>query len=649
MTDEAALRWKNVEAIPLIHGRLPFAIAVRRALLEKRYAALAVELPRSLQVATLEAIEQLPRVEVILYREDSAVVPGSDRRAWYLPIDPCDGIIEGLRIATRERTPTAFLDAEVEQFVGRTLHLPDPYVVLTLGVAPYYAQVRPYLEEVHPPTREDLLRESHMAARLTQMAKAVDPGEILFLCGLAHWQRIREHLERGSGVRYDGEGPPPEWVERTPVLHESLFHVLGETPFATHAYEQHRAGIQVDDHDQIYAVKQLLLDARQHFDHSFPDSQERPTPLALRATMNYTRKLTLHGNRIAPDLFNLVRAAKGMVGNDFALCVLEVARSYPPNFPPRRPEDAAQDADPEGFSWPQGNSRWDIEDETRGDDSFLEMTERRGRLEGEVASLTSRVPGESREIKMLRLEARPPRRRAEVWKTAWNPLMSCSHTPEDVIIENFRSYISSRTLSLAGLDLVRTEEFTSSLKDGLALRETLRDLVRGKIHVKVEPRVPGQVGAVVLIFEEDDDGTRFPWRSTWMAEHDEESTLAFYATNFLEDMIGPGIGQSRYGGCMMIFPPVIIPDIWDDLRFEKARRPSERLLLAALYHSPDRFVAHVSSKPPAPELRQTAERMGKHVIHLPLSGFSAHMLEKVRRFHVLNGRRVRSWASRYIR
>jgi hypothetical protein len=641
-----SLSWRNVEAIPLIHGRLPFAIAVREAMLARRHAVVAVELPPSLRAATEEALESLPRIEVVVYREDDGFVSDAeDRRAWYLPIDPCDGVIEALRIARGERIRVEYVDAEIEQFEGRTLHLPDSYSILGMGAARYYDVVRPYLRQTHPPKQEDLLREAHMATRLREISAQVgNRGEILFLCGMAHWERILRHLERGTGERHAGEGPAAEWIEHTPVQHESLFHVLGETPFATFAYDQHRSGIEPYPHDQIYAVKELLLEARLHFEATFPESQERPTPSALRVMMDYTRKLTLHAKRLAPDLFDLVRAARGTVGNDFALCVLEVARSYPPNYPPpgsrSDDEDRVDTWSPEGF---------DPGDRDEGRDAFLEMTRKRGRVRGEVADLISRVPGEARELKALRLEARPPKLRRNAWRTAWNPFTSCSHVPEDVVIENFRSYISSRTLSMAGLDLVRTEEFTSSLKDGLALRETLRDLVRGKIHVKEEPRVPGKVGAVVMIFEEDDDGTRYPWRSTWMAEHEEESTLAFYATNFFEDMVGPGIGRARYGGCMMIFPPIPIPDVWDDLRFEKARRPSERLLLAALAHSSEMYIAHVSNKPPAAELQRTAARLGKHVVYLPLSGFSSHMLEKLRRFHVLNHRRVRSWASRYIR
>ena len=111
----------------------------------------------------------------------------------------------------------------------------------------------------------------------------------------------------------------------------------------------------------------------------------------------------------------------------------------------------------------------------------------------------------------------------------------------------------------------------------------------------------------------------------------------------------PGIGRARYGGCLFLYPPILIPDVWEDLRFERARRPSERLLLAALAWSRDRFVAYVANRPPSPEARATAEAMGRHIVHLPLSSFSARTLEKARKVHVLNGQFVRSWAAQFIR
>ena len=110
--------------------------------------------------------------------------------------------------------------------------------------------------------------------------------------------------------------------------------------------------------------------------------------------------------------------------------------------------------------------------------------------------------------------------------------------------------------------------------------------------------------------------------ATWYAEHDQESTLCFYATPFLENMIGPGIGQSSYGGAMFLFPPRMIPDIWEDPRFQFAQSLEERLLAGACAHSKETHVAVVSPIPPKGSWRQIARRYNRKIIPIPLKRFS---------------------------
>ncbi len=675
------LRWKNVEVIPLVHGRVAFAVATRERMLAKRHAALAVELPPSVRAAVLHGIERLPRVHAAVYRDwtrsefdgagwspereargdrdDDDVSAATGLRAWYVPIDPCDAIIEALRIARGERVPAHFIDAEVEDFAGRRFVMPDPHALLTLGVDEFYGAALSTIRREHPPTPEDHLRERHLAARLTALAETnAARGDVLFLCGMAHWERIREHLVAGTGALHAGKGPPADEVKLVPVHPASLFHVLGEMPFVTFAWERHRNSIDLQRHDLILAVKELLLTTRELYEKDEGNALDKPTPTTLVTLLDFLRKLVVSRNRLAPDLYSLVVAAKGVIGNDFALTLLQVAGTYPPNVVVKRGNrQSSTEDDPFGMDGPRsGTDAGEAAGagagepfDTPGPGLLFEATGERAKIGDSIAPITPRTPGDWRTLKRVRLIDKPPKIDRELWKSVWNPHASCSWPPEDLVIENLRAYLSSRTLSLAGIDRVRTEEFTSSLKDGLAIRETLRDLPTGKIHVKIEPRVPGKVGAVVVIFEEDDDGTRFPLRMTWMAEHAQESTLAFYATHYTADLVGPGIGRCRYGGCMFLFPPVAIPDVWDDLRFEKARRPSERLLLAALFHSKDRYLAYVAARAPSPEIVATAKQMRRHIVHLPLSTFSTRTLEKIRRFHVLNGQDVRSFAARFIR
>jgi hypothetical protein len=66
-------------------------------------------------------------------------------------------------------------------------------------------------------------------------------------------------------------------------------------------------------------------------------------------------------------------------------------------------------------------------------------------------------------------------------------------------------------------------------------------------------------------------------------------------------------------------------------------------------HSRERHVALVSAKPPPASWRRRGRRFGRKVIHLPLARFSGQLIERLRRFHVLNGKQVRSYAADFIR
>jgi len=656
----ADLQHENITALPLVHGRVPFAIEARRRMLDELWDAIAVELPESISGAVNQAIDMLPEIGVVVYREVPEFLDPDDRRVWYVVGDPCDGIIEAIRVARGERTPVHWVDADLGEFVDRRVQIPDCHAVHGLGVELWYDAIQPWLSEAASQegrsarTPHDGLREEHMAKRLADLSETLGPDRrILFLCGVGHWEGVRRHLEGGTGRLHDASGPEPDQISVTPLHAASLPMLLGETPHTTWLWEQHRAGIALDDYDQTFGLKDLLQDARAHYELAYPDALEKATPQALRVMLSFIRKLCVRRRRLIPDTWTLAAAAKGCVGNDFSLSVLRCASRYPPNGVIEDLEGMGEDGGRE-----PGPAPHDPEPETAPTIDLTQVSAQEFGLMMSVPGLLdtggpceaqTRTPGELKEWRALPLRRRPDRQHRQSWVRGWNPTSHCSWPPEDVVIENFRDYVSQRALGLAGLSMVRTEPFTSSFKDGIALRETLRDWHKRRIHVKEEPRVVGDVGALVLIFEEDDFGIKFPWRTTWMAEHDNESTLAFYSTDPKDDIVGPGIGRMFYGGCMFLFPPRFIPCIWSDLRFERARRPSERLLLAAIFYSEDRYVAYAAPAPPPDAVRQQAEALGKHIVYIPLSSFSSTTLEKLRRAHVLNGSEVRSWADRFIR
>jgi hypothetical protein len=230
----------------------------------------------------------------------------------------------------------------------------------------------------------------------------------------------------------------------------------------------------------------------------------------------------------------------------------------------------------------------------------------------------------------------------------WNPYSHCSWPPEDELIENFRTHVTQRAMQIMGADLIRTEKFTTSVMDGIDIRDTLRNWHTGDIYVKVLPPARGTLDCVVMLFDTPADPRTYPMRTTWYAEHEEESTLAFFATD-LSEVVGPGIALSTYGGAMFIFPPVPIPDIWTDPRLDIAETLEDRLIAAACQWSQGRHIALLSAQPPTASWRRMAKRVGKRLVHVPLAQFGDSTIQQLRMMHVLNGKQVRSYAAHFIR
>ena len=328
----------------------------------------------------------------------------------------------------------------------------------------------------------------------------------------------------------------------------------------------------------------------------------------------------LFRSRFSPELVTILTACKQTIGDAFALSVLEQAKEYCVATPRDVPA-----------------VRFGIGQAVLPD------------RPDEAAFMISRLPGPPLEWRNLDLQPKPTEEEKNEWQYNWDPNQQCSWPPEDTRVENFRATIFDRARQAMGAELAKTEKFTTSLKDGIDIRDTLRHWYEGDLYVKEVPPIRGNLHAAVVLFDSPADPREYPWRTTWYAEHEEESTLAFYATNYREHMVGPGICAAQYGGAMFLFPPVAIPDIWHDPRFDFAATLEERLLAATCRYSQSRHVAIVSPLPPGPAWRQIAKEYGKQWVHVPLSQFNEATLEQMRLVHVLNGHEVRSYADQFIR
>ena len=168
-----------------------------------------------------------------------------------------------------------------------------------------------------------------------------------------------------------------------------------------------------------------------------------------------------------------------------------------------------------------------------------------------------------------------------------------------------------------------------------------------RIYVRALGRVSGEVGSVVVIFDEDRD-ERYPYRMTWLGEHEQESDMAFYSTEPAQGIVGPGIMRSEYGGFLLSYPPHRMAEVWRDPDYEAALTKAETLLMAALDYSLEKLVVYVAARPPRSALKTLAERWGRRIVYIPIGQLSPVTLKKIRVVHILDGHDKRALAKDYV-
>ncbi|MEM9367646.1 MAG: hypothetical protein AAGD07_16775 [Planctomycetota bacterium] len=652
----------SITVLPVIHGSGQFAHLTAKFLLENEFDGVAVPLPPSFQEAVEQGVRELPHAGIViqtsmpefgssyeprsqeagLWHEKGADSEADEEaeetdipHASFVPIDPCQSVIAAIRSAMGEHVPRHFIDLETNRFEPFSTVMPDPYAVQRVAIEKFSAAVLPSIPR--PASEQTRERMKHMAWRLGHLTGEAtgqsDRRRIVMVTSVLHWPWLREAYNR-----YVSEG----WREKTSSENElneeelteepvgfnveqrTLMFLFGELPYITNLYERARAELEDDGNLQIDGVKELLLAARDAYREDLGKRARKITPLLLSKCLRYIRNLSLIQRRMTPDMVTIVTAVQQILGDQFALHVAELASHYP--F-----EEAAPASNLE--------SRQAI---TLGIDQ--------ARLpDGAIVSLVSRLPGPPTHWRTLELKRRPSTLEKARWQYDWNPFAQCSYPPEDERIESLRHRVCERAQAILGQDLARTEKFTTSVKDGIDIRDTLRHWYEKEIYVKVLPPSRGKLDACLMLFDSPADPREYPWRTTWFAEHQWESTLAFYASNFREEMVGPGIGLGIYGGALFLFPPMVITDVWADRRLDFTETLEERLLAAACLHARGPQIAVMSHLPPGVGFRRLARRYKKQLVHVPFSSFNDAEMQQLRMVHVLNGNEVRSYAADFIR
>jgi len=339
----------------------------------------------------------------------------------------------------------------------------------------------------------------------------------------------------------------------------------------------------------------------------------------FQVLFQYVRNYAFLKGYLLPGIFELLMGARGVADDNYSYEVWDLGTFYPWSDPSGKLETIR------------------IEEDKL---SLGGMQLRRWRFHRRFPRLRQvRAP-----VKERRQEGEPGE-----WTDKFQPGKICSYPPEDIVIEDYGRYLQKKAITMLSEERARVEPFSTSLLDGIDMRETIRNWHdRQDIYVREIQKVKGGAGSVVIIFDEDHSDVRYPWKMTWHGEHAQESDMAFYSTPAQAKIVGPGIARCEYGGLMLTYPPRRLQDVWTDPFYAPSQTKAEVLLFAAIDYCVEKHIIYVAAKPPRSFFRSFASRFGRKVVYIPLGQLSPVSLKRLRVFHVLNGHRLRQIAKDYI-
>lgn len=598
------IRKGNICLLPALHYNLETAGLARQAFLQLKPDCVAVELAETMQPQLLHAASRLPDISVVL-SYDKELDP------IYYMCEPCDAAFEGLRSALESQVSCFCVDLDIDRYPAINEMMPDPYAISKIGLKSYY-EIYQQMTAHATPSEIDLARELHMARRLKELSFSYT--KVLFIGGMAHIHRIAQLIDQTS---YPPSSPAlREVVELCTLTEQSCRDILVEFGWTSQLYEEKRSGpppLQELDRQQI--IYQLYKNASISYmcetGNAFPGYH-------MRNMMKFARNYSLVTNRLMPDLYQILSVAKSCVDHNYAYEVWALATTYPH----LRNVDNLPELD------------LSIED-VWGNTKIIQFHLKQP---GRKNNYSERKRKDRANYRFL-----PP-----------GFFTICSYPPEDVIIEKFGMFLKKKGTQLLTEESSRSIPFSSSLEDGIDTKESIRHWHEKKLYVKAHGKPPGSVGSVVMVFDEDQNdttrakGEKYPWKTTWVGEHHQESDMAFYATRLGENVVGPGISRCEYGGFMMSYPPRRVADVWSDIDYQECRSKAEVLLMSAIDYALKPLVVYVAAKPPRSWIKSFARRYGKKIVYIPIGQLSPVTLNKLRSFHVLDGRDKREIADEYI-
>ncbi len=588
---------------PVVPGRVEFAAELRKLLLAEKPPIVAVELPGFLAEYYEKAIQRLPEISVILYVPD---VNDDDNPAVYVPVEPADPFVEALRSAREIGAEVIFLEPDSADRPHLHDAYPDTYAVRHIGLDRYIEAYRVWPQ----PRSEDVT--AHASAMAWKLQGADPSVDVVVVVSLNLLDPILDAMEAPQ------EPPPPHPkhfdVQLLNPHPDCLAEITIEYPYLQERYEFSR--LDQHDADRLHRPKLQLALMREAEIKYTESTGEKVAHWQRRLIARYTRNLAHMSGDLVASVYDLAVAARSIVDDNYGWEVWQMANRY-----------LAQ------------SEHSDLET-VRLSASEIWINTKRLRIR-------RRLPRPKQRMKPTGIKPRKREKTPGEWAKQTTGDAICSYPPEDLQIEDYGRFLKNKAKALLSEERVRVEPFTTSLLDGIDIRETIRNWHLQKIFVRQADRLAGEVGAVVIIFDEDLED-RYQYLTTWLGEHQNESDMAFYSTYPFDNIVGPGIGRAEYGGLLMTLPPRRLFDVWADDDYQFAETKPERLLMAALDYSVERFVVYVAAKPPRSIFRSIASHLGRKILYVPIGALSPTKMKRLRVVHVLDSYERRAEAKDYI-
>lgn len=629
---------ENVRVIPVVHGSAEISLLIRRCFLENPPETLFLELPGEFTGPLYNALPYAQEIPILSYEQPH--MPDA-----LFILEPLEPVTEAARSAFELNIPIRLIDRYNPVLFGISYEsFPDTYSLKSMALKDMYdvySRGRPArpaaLSDIStmddPLFIADTVRELNMAKHIRYA-----PKNSLVVCGVRHVENIKHYcsLQEESfqkiyelaREKLDSEMPPYEEEPleavlksedsdsekriSTYILSRESPEVLTQPPYTNMAWNMMRRDLKtLKGFDRIQINRMIYRDARHRYER---ESGEIFPPQREKLFFRFARNWSLIDSYLLPDTYKLVMSARAFGNDNFARIFHDTIMYLKP----------AQNT-------PFHERKLSL------DELFKDSKKVRFRITKKVKRRVAPPP--------IRKNFKKEKYPGE-WKETWNGSGLCSYPPEDIIIEDYAKYLQKKANHLLKGSEARVHEFTSSIMDGIDYRETIRNAHIGKVFVKEINRQSVDAGSVVIIFS--DDHEEHPWDVVWWGEHNQESDMAFYATELGEEIVGPGISRCRYGGLMLTYPPGRLHDIWSDPSYSQLEHPRDKLLLGAIEYNERKAVVHVADRAPSPRMNMLAARYGQKIIHIPISTLNPVQLGRVRRFHVLNSRDRRDDAGDYI-